>query len=64
MGVVHWVRDHKARSGLTAVALANLIYLLWCAIVDAPTSSFSNLLTPVLILSVVVLKSCKRSDPP
>lgn len=55
MRVVDWVRDHKARSGLIAVALANFLYLLSCAMADTPTSSFSKLLTPVLILSVVFL---------
>lgn len=56
MRVVDWVRDHKARSGLIAVALANFLYLLWCTRADTPTPSFSKFLTPMLILSVVFLK--------
>jgi hypothetical protein len=55
MRVVDWVRDHKARSGLIAVALANFLYLLSCVMADTPTSSFSKFLTPVLILSVVFI---------
>jgi hypothetical protein len=55
MRVVDWMRHHKARSGLVAVALANFLYLLWCTIADTPTSSASKLLVPVLILLAVFL---------
>jgi hypothetical protein len=50
-----WVREHKVRSGLVVIALANVGYLLWCSMVDTPVSSFSKLLTPLVILSGVIL---------
>ena len=53
MRVLDWIRSHKARSGLIVVALINLLYLVWCLLEDTPTSSFSKVITPVLILSVV-----------
>ncbi|SEN76102.1 hypothetical protein SAMN05192583_3495 [Sphingomonas gellani] len=57
MRALDWVLDHKVRTGLIVVALANLCYLLWCAMTDIPTSSFSKLLTPIVILSAVTLGS-------
>jgi hypothetical protein len=50
-----WVREHKVRSGLIVIALANVVYLLWCSMADTPVSSFSKLLTPLVILSGVIL---------
>lgn len=50
-----WVQEHKVRSGLIVIALANVIYLLWCAMADTPPSSFSKLMTPLVILSGVIL---------
>lgn len=50
-----WVRAHKVRSGLIVIALFNVIYLLWCSMADTPASSFSKLLTPLVILSGVIL---------
>ena len=35
------------------VALINLLSLIWCLLDDTPTSSFSKVITPVLIFSVV-----------
>ena len=35
------------------VALVNVLYLAWCLLRDTPTSSFSRVITPVLILSVL-----------
>jgi hypothetical protein len=55
MRALVWVREHKARSGLIVIALGNVIYLLSCAMADTPTSSFSKLLTPLIILSGVIL---------
>ncbi len=53
MNVVDWIRTHKAKSGLIVVALINVLYLIWCLATDTPTSSFSKVITPVLIFSVV-----------
>ncbi len=59
MRAVDWIRDHKARSGLVVLALANLLYLLWCTTTDDPASSISKFVTPVLILSVVFMKNAE-----
>ena len=55
MRVVDWVLNHKARSGLIAVAFANLFYYLWSTMTDTPMSPFFKLLTPFVILSTVIL---------
>ena len=55
------MKDHKVRSGLIVVALANLSYFLWCAMTNTPTYSISKLLTPIVILSAVVLQGRKSS---
>ena len=55
MRALDWLLDHKVRSSLVVVALANLCYFLWCAMTDTPMSSFSKLLTPFIILSATIL---------
>lgn len=54
MRLLNWIRTHKARSGLIVVALINVLYLTWCLLEETPTSAFSKVITPVLIVSVLV----------
>lgn len=56
MTTLEWVRHHKARTCLVAIAVANALYFFWCAAVDQPTSAFAKLLVPFILLSSVYLK--------
>jgi uncharacterized membrane protein len=55
MSAFNWVREHKVQSSLMLVAIANVFYLIWCAVEGTPTSPIGTLLTPIIILSAVIL---------
>jgi hypothetical protein len=63
MKAMAWVRNHKARTCLVAIATVNALYLLWCSAEDQPSSSIGKLLIPFLLLSSVYLNRVEGRNP-
>lgn len=51
MNSIDWIRSHKTRSLLIALAVADATYLIWCVFTDREAGQVARLLVPVILIS-------------